>query len=371
MSADEHRPEEESTTKTGAREDDQSHSSNRLFLGILYGAAAVLMVGGIVLWSNRNVTAGPPIANRSPAAATTPSMPSASQAHQTGEEDLSATAAAEIAMLRSRLESNPEDLLARKQLALRLLENQHLVDAFEEADKILKTAPKDADALYVEGVVRVAMGQGTKAIDLLDQVLAQHPDHVLALIAKGRAQAGLGDLAAAIATWKQGLKAAGGHQPEIEQLLAQAENDSATAAMPASPPHPTTTGSATGAAPALIAPNMATAPSAAAGNAFDVQIQLAPGAQPAPGSVLFVSLHGNAAGPPAAVKRIANPSFPLEVKLSAADSMMGQPLPDSGNLVVRLDADGDAISRGPNDLEGTAQARAGKAAQVTLGAAGR
>lgn len=351
------------------REDNRPPQSNRLLLGFLYGAAAALLLGGLFLWANRDIAAPSAAGPRPDASATTPSMPSVAQAHQESDADLSATAAAEIAMLRSHLEANPDDTAARKQLALRLLENQHLVDAFDEAEKVLKADPNNADALYVEGVVRVAMGQGTKAIDLLDRVLAKHPDHVLALIAKGRAQAGLGDLAGAIATWKRGLTVAGGHQAEIEQLLAQAQSDATAprAATPETTPAPTSSP----VAPALVAPATPTAEAGSTATEYDVHVALAPGTRPAAGAVLFVALHGGGAGPPAAVKRIGEPTFPLDVSLSQADSMMGQPLPASGTLVVRLDADGDAISRGPDDLEATAQARAGEPARVTLGASSK
>ncbi len=74
-----------------------------------------------------------------------------------------------------------------------------------------------------------------------------------------------------------------------------------------------------------------------------------------PGGVLFVIARPGAAGPPLAVKRVPSPSFPLSFSLGPEDRMI-RTLPFSGELqlTARLDADGDASSRGPGDLQGRA-----------------
>ncbi|MGZ7079187.1 MAG: c-type cytochrome biogenesis protein CcmI/CycH, partial [Thermoanaerobaculia bacterium] len=67
--------------------------------------------------------------------------------------------------------------------------------------------------------------------------------------------------------------------------------------------------------------------------------------------VLFVIARpeGVTSGPPVAVKRIAAATFPMTIDLSAADSMMGQAIPPKVRLEVRLDADGNAMTRDPSD----------------------
>jgi hypothetical protein len=97
------------------------------------------------------------------------------------------------------------------------------------------------------------------------------------------------------------------------------------------------------------APPNATA--AAGGPSVHVTLTLDRSAKSSPNAVLFVIARGagETAGPPAAVKRIMAPTFPLEIDLTTADSMMGQPLPASIRIEARLDSDGDAMTKNPSD----------------------
>jgi len=74
-----------------------------------------------------------------------------------------------------------------------------------------------------------------------------------------------------------------------------------------------------------------------------------------PGAVLFLIARRGGAGPPLAVLRIPSPRFPLEFSLGPEDRMI-QTLPFAGEVQItaRLDADGNAMSRQPGDLEGRA-----------------
>ena len=56
----------------------------------------------------------------------------------------------------------------------------------------------------------------------------------------------------------------------------------------------------------------------------------------------------------------------LEIALTAEHSMMGQPLPESGILDVRLDADGSASTSGPEDLSSRTAAKLGETVSVVL-----
>jgi hypothetical protein len=87
-------------------------------------------------------------------------------------------------------------------------------------------------------------------------------------------------------------------------------------------------------------------------------------AQPG-GAVLFLIARGEAPGPPIAVKRIEAPSFPLEFEIGPDDRML-KTLPFAGplHLMARLDADGNATSRTPGDLQGAT------AGSVSPGASG-
>lgn len=360
------------TTSPAGLEAPSAHTRRSGLVGFLAGVASCLVIGGLIYWATEGSKPKPEMGGGAPAMAPmapmapTPPMgqagspaassPEAAARAHDESADLSPEVQAQLQQLRAQVQSAPQDLNARRQLCVALLNANQLMEAFEQARELQKVAPNDPDGLFVEGVVRLAMGQWPLTVQLMDKVLAQHPDHVLAALAKGQAEAALGQTPAAIATWKKGLAAAGGKFPPIEELLAQAEGGggSSMAMAPAA-------GDAGAAAPA----------GAESGGTYRVHIELAPGvAQPrgvdGNGTTLFVALRGDAPGPPAAVKRISNPSFPLELSLSADDSMMGQPLPEKGNLSIHLDGDGNASTREAGDLVAAVQAFSGTPVTVIL-----
>jgi len=58
-------------------------------------------------------------------------------------------------------------------------------------------------------------------------------------------------------------------------------------------------------------------------------------------------------GPPLAVMRIASPAFPLSYSLGKENMMIpGSRFEGKVNIVVRLDKDGDPLTREPGDLTG-------------------
>jgi cytochrome c-type biogenesis protein CcmH len=73
-----------------------------------------------------------------------------------------------------------------------------------------------------------------------------------------------------------------------------------------------------------------------------------------PTDVLFVIARKDV-GPPLAVKKIPNPSFPLPYALTADDVMFpGTPFQGEVRVLARVDRDGNAGPSQPGDLEGTA-----------------
>lgn len=123
-------------------------------------------------------------------------------------------------------------------------------------------------------------------------------------------------------------------------------------------------------ASAPVAPAAApTAPPPAAtpgvgGESFTIHIELAPGA--ASSGILFAALRPGAGGPPVLVKRVDRPTFPYDLVLSAADAMMGGTLPEAGQLTLRLDTDGDALTKGPEEPQAVVDVRRGQPARATL-----
>jgi cytochrome c-type biogenesis protein CcmH len=74
-------------------------------------------------------------------------------------------------------------------------------------------------------------------------------------------------------------------------------------------------------------------------------------------AILFLIARRGSAGPPLAVRRIASPVFPLEFSIGPDDRMIeSMPFVGPLNVTARLDSDGNATSRSPGDLQGTAGA---------------
>ncbi len=87
----------------------------------------------------------------------------------------------------------------------------------------------------------------------------------------------------------------------------------------------------------------------------------------APVGVLFIMAkmppQGGMRGPPILVKKVNMPKFPYPFELTSNDVMMqGMPIPEKLLVQVRLDQDGDAISRTPGDLFGEAEGLVDKGA---------
>ena len=316
------------------------------WLGFLGGVACAGLVALLVFWAQRD--ARPREDGGAP-------PPMAAQEHPPGAQ-LSDRDAAALEQLARRVDDDPTDLMARKQYAVGLLSTGQFVQAFEQAQVLLGANGRDPDGLYVGAMVRMQMGQAQTARDMLGTLLEDYPEHVPALTALGVLELRTSGLEAAEALWDRALAASGGSNPEIERLMAVAREQAAGGMAPppaGAPPTP---------APA---PVPASAP-AAAGESYALEIELAPGLAVAPSSVLFVSLRQGDVGPPAAVKRIPRPRFPLTLTLSAADSMLGRPLPTEASVWARLDADGSVTTREDGEPFAETEMRIGESARLTL-----
>jgi cytochrome c-type biogenesis protein CcmH/NrfG len=314
-----------------------------LLTGFLLGVGMVAIVAVLVYWAVRD-TAGTGVVQ-----APMQDAPHPEAQLQTAE------AQAEYEALRARVEGNPEDIGARKRLALLLLSNDQLVPAFQQAQALLDRDPRDIDGLYVQAVARIAMGQSDVALNLLDQVLELYPDHVQALGWRGIVFYRNGDISAAVSSWERGIEAAGGQQPELEQMVMAALEEEAGS---------TSTTTPVGPAPAPTF-GVAALFEEVASDEFAIRLELASGVV-APDGVLFVALRSVAGSPPVAVRRFSAPTFPLDLTLTANDSMMGSELPDSGLLSVRLDQDGDVTAASAGDLIAEAEVEAGQMVTLTL-----
>jgi hypothetical protein len=137
-------------------------------------------------------------------------------------------------------------------------------------------------------------------------------------------------------------------EPDLSKIFPEGA-ESAEPAQPGLPPPP---GEQRG------APSLASeAGSEVAGAAVAGTVELAPefAGRTAPDAVLFI-IARRGAGPPLAVKRVAAPKFPHEFSIGPEDRMI-QAMPFAGplQLSARIDTDGDATSRSPGDVTGTAR----------------
>ncbi len=133
-------------------------------------------------------------------------------------------------------------------------------------------------------------------------------------------------------------------------LAADGQDAGAGAARGAFPPS-RTEGSGTAMAPVADGGAASASDAAPIAGRIEVAPELA-GALPA-GAILFVIARqeGIAAGPPLAVLRIPDPVFPVEFEIGPGDVMIpSMRFAGPIALTARLDADGNAMTRGESDL---------------------
>ncbi len=105
----------------------------------------------------------------------------------------------------------------------------------------------------------------------------------------------------------------------------------------------------TGAAPPAVPPSGA----GGAGAAIEGEIELSDALRPPDGGVLFViaRTQGARGGPPLAVLRIPEPEFPVAFRIGPENVMIPSlTFAGSISLSARLDADGNAMTRGAADV---------------------
>lgn len=288
-----------------------------------------------------------------------------------GSQNASGSTSPEEARAKATLDRNPEDLEARLELARAYLGRQDLMGVWNETQFILARDPANPRATSYQALVRLAMGQADMALEMLKKAQAQSPDfmdgyvHIaLVYLRLGRPK----DAEAAIAEAVRRF-------PERKELLRKALDQmtaAATALEPVSPGEPDphagvgmpgeTEAPKPGAATASDRAAPATTGPAVRGT---VHLDASVGGAVAQGAVVYVMVRpaGAAGGPPLAVKRLVASGFPLSFEIGSADSMTGDELPAEVLVEARLDDDGDAASKSPQDP----QARQDR---VKLGATG-
>jgi cytochrome c-type biogenesis protein CcmH len=216
--------------------------------------------------------------------------------------------------------------------------HQEFPKAIEAFKKVLSADPDNPEAHTYMGYILLQAGHGDGALMAFDKALSQAPNLPTALWGKGMVLYQNKEFAAARGIFEKllSLVPPGEERNEIAKVLAEmpasgAPKDSAVKA----PPKAAADTTAQISGKITIDPKLKT--------------------KVAPSAALFIIARsaGAPAGPPLAVKKIDRPAFPVDYTLSQENVMMpGAPFAGKITITVRLDKDGDPVTRGSGDLIG-------------------
>jgi tetratricopeptide (TPR) repeat protein len=255
----------------------------------------------------------------------------------------------EIAALQARIQQNPDDVEARLDLARLHLMRQDMIAVFHETQAVLQKDPAHPRALAYQALVRLAMGQGDQAEQMLNQALRKDPDLLEGYLHLMFVYTRLGKAKLAEATMTRAAERFPDRAPSLRRLLAQMQTAPQEGPEEGAGPR-TAGGEPPGPGPA------GAAPPSGGGRTVSGVIDLDASARAAvrPGAIVFVMLRDASfgAGPPLAARRLPASSFPLAFEIGQGDVMAGGQIPDEVLVEARLDSDGDPITRPPSDPYG-------------------
>ena len=213
--------------------------------------------------------------------------------------------------------------------------------AIASFNKVLTMDPNQPEAHAYMGAILLQAGHSDGALMAFDKALSLNPNFPMALWGKGMAlYQGKKDFAGARQAFEKLLQLlpAGDDRNEVQKLLAEI---------------PEKGGKSQG-----VAEIKGNSTSVAASSAGEItgKITIDPKLKDKVDShaVLFIiARSGGGDGPPAAVKKIERPVFPLTYSIGSENAMMqGVPLSGKLNIIVRLDKDGNPITHQPGDMAG-------------------
>ncbi|MBK5258568.1 MAG: tetratricopeptide repeat protein [Thermoanaerobaculia bacterium] len=312
---------------------------NAAMIGFAWGVGSILALG--LLWYFVSKAASP----REPEQMQAGSMQQPQQG-QPGQPD------AALQQLEAMVKSQPENLELRVDLAQAYLERENLMGTFDNTQFVLAKQPDHARAMTYQALVRLAMGEGKEAAAMLERATKKEPTLLDAWVALAWVHTQEGRPKEAEKAMQEAMR----RRPDEKARLQDVLNQMQAKGMEKNAPAQTAAGQLPAGHPPLpgVGAEPATPmPVAAGGQSVRITLDLDAAARgrASQGGVLYVIARpaGVMGGPPVAVKRVAPVSFPLTFDLSSADSMMGQPLPASMRVEARLDSDGDAATKNPND----------------------
>ncbi len=245
--------------------------------------------------------------------------------------------------LRAAVQAQPNNLQLRNDLAQAYLERDNLMGVFQETKFVLEQSPEDSRALTLQGLVRMAMGEAEEATKMLQRATKSDPKNLDSWVSLAWVYVRDNRMQDAERMIAEAAKQVPQERARLEQVFSQMKAQiaqSAAAQGGALPEGHPPIDEAAAASPA--------APAASTGVGVRVTLDLDPSAKQRSG-IVFVIARSPSGGPPVAVKRVIAGSFPINVEITSADSMMGQSLPPTFRIEARLDADGDPLTKPPTD----------------------
>lgn len=217
-------------------------------------------------------------------------------------------------------------------------EKQDWPKAIESFKKVLAADPNQPEAHTYMGFILVQAGHADGALMAFDKALAITPDLAMALWGKGMTlYQSKQDSGAAKPIFQKLLQImpAGEERSEVEKVLAEiSQTETKTA-------RPTQTKSA------------ATKSADQISGTITIDSKLKAAADPSSTLFIIARPDGAGGGPPLAVKKIDRPVFPLSYSLGADNVMIqGRPFSGKVSISVRLDKDGNAMTREAGNLAG-------------------
>lgn len=258
------------------------------------------------------------------------------------------TASPALASQLQRVEQNPNDLEARNDLARAFLDEQQLMNVFEQTRFVLEREPENARALAYQSLVLLAIGERDQALAMAQRALRNDPMLLDAALHLAIIQLQSGDISTAMQT----IAAAKQRHPEAASVLGEIEREMRVRA-------------ASSIAQAGAGPAQTTA--SASADAISGEIRLADGVA-ARGGVLFLTVReeGSTMGAPIAVQRLDATSFPMKFSIGPEHAMQGRPFPAKARIEARIDSDGNPITRDPTDPAGVVDGIARGATNVSI-----
>ena len=218
---------------------------------------------------------------------------------------------------------------------------QDFPKAIEAFKKVFTDDPNNPEAHTYMGYILVQTGNGDGALIAFDRALSRAPNFPMALWGKAMVlYQDKKDYAGARQALEQllSLIPPGPERNEVVKVLAEI---------------PTTGGASSRAAAAEKNAGATSSSSAQISGKITIDPKLKASIDPNAALFIIARPASGAGGPPLAVKKVDRPTFPVDYTLSQDNAMM-QGLPFTGKIkiTVRLDQDGDPVSRTPGDMTG-------------------